>query len=97
MSDDDVFQLLQTLIEGSELEATRLPDGSAVVLDMPGHRVLTLSPTGAALFAAAVDGDATIEALTDRLVCSFDVDIETARRDTEAFVKSLVSILTDGG
>jgi hypothetical protein len=95
MSEDHVVRLLRNLIEEKQLDSTSLPDGSAVVLDIGGHRVLTLSATGAVLLAAAMDGDATIEELAARLPRVFDVDIHTARRDTEAFVNSLVSILAD--
>ena len=77
----------------ADLQYTVLPDGSSVLLDISGHRVLTLSDTGTYLMQQLRDGTATVDMLAKRLTQEFDVDDDTARRDTQEFVDALSAAL----
>ncbi len=71
-----------------------LADGSGVVLDMSGLRVLSLNRTGMLVLDSMASGITQIDQLTKRLTESYDVDGETATRDVEELLQELDRLLT---
>lgn len=63
-------------------------DGELVILDLASSAYLTTNVAGAALAKLLVE-ERSVEDLTAALVAEFDIDSDTARRDTEAFVAQL--------
>jgi hypothetical protein len=92
----DINHLAQ-LLAGSELEMTELPDGSAVLLDVAGHRVLTLSPTGNYLTSLVRSGATTLGECVDQLIATYDVERAIAEADVSAFMRELERALLPGG
>jgi len=88
MSTGSPQELLARLDTASFTE-TMLPDGSAVLLDVDSHRVLTLSATASFLVGELRRGAATDEALAAALTAHYDVDEETALRDVRVFLAAL--------
>jgi len=64
-------------------------DGEAVLLDLRSGRYFGLNATGARMWALLKDG-LELEAAAAGIVDEFDVDVERARADVQAFVDSLV-------
>ncbi|HEX9713096.1 MAG TPA: lasso peptide biosynthesis PqqD family chaperone [Actinomycetota bacterium] len=64
-------------------------DGEAVLLDLRSGRYFGLNATGARMWALLKDG-LELEAAAAGIVDEFDVDVEQARADVQAFVDSLV-------
>jgi hypothetical protein len=88
MTDSVPESLLERLGAG-DLALTVLPDGSAVILDVAGHQVLSLSKTGVVLVEQMRSGAGRIDDLAAALVQRFDVEMDEARRDTLEFVETL--------
>jgi hypothetical protein len=79
---------------GGDLGLTVLPDGSGVMLDMSGHRVLSLSKTGVVLVEQMQAGRCRLDDLATALVEGFDVGFDEARRDAGEFLASLNEALS---
>lgn len=61
-------------------------DGELVVLDPENERMHTLNPTAAFIFEA-VDGQRTLEEIWKRVAAHFEIDAETAERDTREVLR----------
>jgi hypothetical protein len=96
MKSDDVTQA-RVLLKSPALSQTALPDGSSVILDIDRHQVLSASEVGTFVLDAIRDGADSLEEVTRRIVCEFDVDAERARQDAAAFIAELVQVLTASG
>lgn len=83
-------QLVQR-VESGDLNTSWLADGSGVILDIENHQVLTLNDTGVVLFKALQLRHFTIDELANALLLEFDVDLDTAEKDAELFVQSILS------
>ena len=77
-------------LRSGRFAVARLPDGSGVLLEVEGLRVLSLNETGMAVLDAIGNGLTTTDGLVSELVRTFDVDEATARRDLEAFLAGLL-------
>ncbi len=86
-------KLAAWLVDGT-LDATHLPDGTAVILDARSNRVITLSDT-AAFIIARLQSEPGLEvhALSEQMAASFKVDRETAARHISELVDGLVQAL----
>jgi hypothetical protein len=74
-----------------------LADGSGVLLDLEGMRVLSLNATGAFLLDRIAAGAGSAGALAAELAAAFEVDQETARQDVEELLADLEKALSRGG
>jgi hypothetical protein len=61
-------------------------DGELVVLDPENERMHTLNPTAAFIFDA-VDGQRTREEIWKRVAAHFEIDPDTAERDTREVLR----------
>lgn len=90
-------QSLQRLSErllAAGMERTELPDGSAVILDLTGNRVLTFSASGAYLIGVIQAGKVDSEQeLAGILAEHYGIDQTQASADTREFVSSLQQAL----
>jgi hypothetical protein len=64
-------------------------DGEAVLLDLRSGRYFGLNGTGARVWALLKDGLERVD-IAEQLVEEFDVDVDTARADVDAFVDTLI-------
>jgi len=71
-----------------------LADGSGVLLDIEGMRVLSLNATGAFLLDEIAAGALHTQELVDRLTEAFEVDRITAAGDVEELVEDLERVLS---
>jgi hypothetical protein len=74
-------------------DMTVLPDGSAVLLDLDGGQVLTLSETGTFLVERLQHGTTETDALAADLCDAYAVEPDQARRDVDAFLRELAASL----
>jgi len=88
----DVERLAEKLSD-PDLGETLLPDGSGVLLDIEGHRVLSLSRTAVFLVHQIRNGITSSEGLAERLCERFNIDPATAQKDTVDFLADLASAL----
>ena len=63
-------------------------DGQIVVLDLESSRYVTVSGAGAVIWERLIPGASLDEIVAD-LVEVFDIDVATARSDSEAFLGEL--------
>lgn len=64
-------------------------DGELVILDLQNSAYLTTNAVGA-LLAKYLTEERSADELATLLVDTYDIDAETARRDSQAFVQQLV-------
>ena len=79
-----------TPIDIPEEVLSRELDGEAVLLDLRSGKYFGLNGTGAVIWAAMNDGLEPPQ-MAERLANGFDVTVEQARADVDAFIESLVS------
>jgi hypothetical protein len=87
------LSLLTSRLTTLDLDTQPLPDGSAVMLDLDGHRVLNLSPTAALIVRMLQSGVVDRQALLDKVLESFDVDRAVAASDLDGFLHRLQEVL----
>lgn len=87
------LQDLANRLNDPELGRTELPDGTSIILDISGHQVLSLSQTGTFVAQEIRNGATSVDDLADRLTAHYEVDAETARRDSLKFVEDLSKAL----
>jgi len=75
------------------IECTALADGSAVLLDLGGHQVVSLNRTGAFLVQALLQHGGDPAELTRRLAERYAVTPEQAASDVDAFLGDLAVTL----
>jgi hypothetical protein len=82
-------------IQNSGFDTTFLPDGSAVMLDLTGHRILTLSPTAAFVVSMLRDGVYEVHEHIQSITEHFDVGRSLATADLEHFLTELERVLDE--
>jgi hypothetical protein len=82
MNDESRFRLRKNGVSWREL------DGQIVVLDLESSKYVTVSGAGAVIWEHLVAG-ASLDELVDALIEVFDIDVATARVDTESFLDDL--------
>lgn len=82
-SDTDRFELRDDLVV-EEI------DDEIVVLDLEGNQYFGLNEVGWLIWRAIEEDDAALADIVDRIVDGFDVDADTAREDTKAFIGQLL-------
>jgi hypothetical protein len=90
---DLVSPALVVRLRYDDCDPTVLPDGSGVLLDLDGHRVVSLSKTGVALVQYIRSGVDSLDALARMLAERYDVEFLEARQDAEDFVNELTRAL----
>lgn len=75
------------------LTVNPLDDGSGVVVDTRGERLLTMNATGMALVEAIEAGADDEAALTAALARRFEVENDRALADARTFIKHLAEAL----
>lgn len=85
---------LAELLDSSRYRRKTLADGSGVVLDMTGMRVLSLNRTGMFVLDEIAGGARRSELLERRLTEAFEVDAETAAHDLTELLEDLDRLLT---
>lgn len=87
------FDHIRKAFADDRLTTNSLDDGSGVVLDMAGERLLTMNATGMALVQAIESGTTDEAALAEVLTSRFEVDHERALDDVRRFVERLAAVL----
>lgn len=88
-----VIPAIAAALESDRLLFKTLTDGSGVVLDLEGSRVLALNATGMFVVKRIQQGFTALEDLVEALTAEFEVDTETARRDIDSLLAALHSQL----
>jgi len=81
-----------SVVRQSDRTASRVVDGSAVVIVIDEQKLHTLNEVGTFVWSAAGTDGCPIESIVDRLVEEFDVDRERATEDVLGFVEQLVGL-----
>ena len=84
---------LRDFLASPQLATTQLEDGSAVLLDIDGHQVLSLNETGMFLVGLLREGAADIQTLVQGLKVEFDVDSGSAANDVERFLADFSALI----
>jgi hypothetical protein len=92
MSDARVGRLGE-LVRSERFTRTALADGTGVVLDAEGMRLISLNQTAMCLLEALASG-ADLDTLVERLVRDFEVSGPTAREDVERFLGELMGFVS---
>jgi hypothetical protein len=87
------FSDLRKLLGSDRFTHRTLADGSGVLLDVEGMRVLSLDASGAFLLEQIAAGVDDPESLTTRLAESFEVDAAIAANDVRELVERLRRVL----
>lgn len=88
---------LKPLLESDQLTFTAMADGTAVLLDLDGHQVLSLNTTGALIVRELYAGAANAHDLAAHVMKAFDIDQATAERDVAEFLTQLRALLSQQG
>jgi hypothetical protein len=88
----ELAQITKRLASG-DFDMTELPDGSAVILDMAGHRVLTLSSTATVIVSMLRQSVTDVGAITRCIVSEFEVEPAVAEADIRRFLDALAAAL----
>jgi hypothetical protein len=80
---------LGSLLRSEKYSQTKLADGTGVLLNVDGLRVLTLNETGMFLVEEIQGGVDDLSTLVGRMATEFDVDDITAKKDVEGFLSEL--------
>lgn len=86
---------LSRLLSSKAVSHARLADHSGVILDIDSLQVFSVNDTGMCLVEALRDGVEDHDGLVQRIVDEFDVDLQTAAKDVDAFVDELARHLVD--
>jgi len=79
---------MSVFVRRGERLAARKVGGEMVILSADDSSLVVLNEVGTAIWEAA-DGATTLQAIADRVSAVYDVDVETARRDVDDFVRAL--------
>lgn len=77
----------------SSMTFTRLADGSGVLLDIEGRNVFSFNPTAMDALEQLVQGEHSLERLTEAIVERYDVSAASARADLDGFFQRLIELL----
>lgn len=75
------------------IELTTLADGTAVLLDLDGHRVLTLNATGTWIMQQVLGGAASTEAIGRSLSELHGISTNRAQSDVREFLSAINDVL----
>jgi hypothetical protein len=89
----DAIRIVRDALASQRLTINALDDGSGVLLDIDGEKLLTLNRSGMTLVRAIEEGAEDAAALRERLCARFDVDAERAETDAAAFVQEVAQAL----
>lgn len=89
------IEALSALLGSARYRHKTLADGSGVVVDTADMRVLSLNRTGMFVLDQIAGGATRRALLEQRLIETFEVDRDTARRDLEELLRDLDRHLTD--
>jgi len=93
MFDQQRLNALADLLRSAATDIQVLPDGSAVMLDLERHRVLTFSHTGLHVFELLQRGLTNPHALVADFASSFSIDQGRAEHDVALFLAELEEVL----
>jgi hypothetical protein len=79
------------------IELTTLADGSAVLLDLDGHRVLTLNATGTWIMQQVLESEASADAIARSLSEKHRIPPDRAQSDVNEFLSALSRTLSPDG
>jgi len=92
MSDGHIDQTRHAL-DAERLTINALDDGSGVLLDVEGERLLTLNASGMRLIRAIADHAASAEELGARMASEYDVTPDRAEADARMFIDHVARAL----
>ena len=81
-----------SVVRQSARTASRVVDGSAVVIVIDEQKLHTLNEVGTVVWSAAGTEGCRLEAIVDRIVDEYEVERERAERDVLAFAQELVAL-----
>lgn len=85
------LEQLQHYLDSGRLTISALDDGSGVVLDVEGEKLVSLNATGLAIVQSAADGAASEQDLAAALAERFAVAPDAARADVRTFLARLMA------
>ena len=85
---------LSARLRDDQITDTVLEDGSGVLLDLGGQRVLSLNDTGMLLVSQLREGVADKNQLLDAMTKTFEVDVEQAESDVDSFLLELQALFS---
>lgn len=80
---------IRQAIESKRLTVNRLDDGTAVLLDIEGEKLMTLNASALRLIDWIEIGVDSVEELGNRLTEIYEVDLERATADARGFVEDV--------
>lgn len=86
---EDAIARIATALDDKRLTINALDDGSGVVLDVDGERMLTANATGIAVVRAIAEGHRSAPAVANAIAERFDVTQRQALEDVTEFVRSI--------
>jgi hypothetical protein len=81
-----------SVVRHSDRTASRVLDGSAVVIVIDEQKLHTLNEVGTVVWSTAGTEGRSVESIVDRVVEEFDVERERALEDVLGFVEELVGL-----
>lgn len=88
LGDDRLIDLAQYLVPHSQV-ATRIVDGTAIIVLASSGEVQILNQVGTRIWELAGDNQ-SLQQIVDAIQTEYDVSAEQARQDVQSFVQSLV-------
>jgi len=86
---DRRIDLIAKALAKKRLTINPLDDGSGVVLDVEGEKLLTMNATGMTIIQAIEDGAHSVGAIARVVTSVFEVDDAAADQDVHAFVENV--------
>jgi hypothetical protein len=86
---------LADMLGHPDVDQTPLPDGTMVILDIPGHQVVSLSQTATYIVSLLREGVRDQEELVARIAARYEIDEATAHADAGKFIQELIQTLAD--
>ena len=80
---------VDSCISKNENVPWRIIEGEAVIVNVDESEVIHLNPVGAEIWNS-IDGKKSVGEIVDHICEQFEVDKQTAKRDTLEFLKKLV-------
>lgn len=87
------IEWLRENIAGGRLTISRLDDGSGVVLDMQGEKLLEMNASALAMVQAVADGAETEQAVAEQISARCGAPTDRVARDVREFFSQLVASL----
>jgi hypothetical protein len=87
------IEQIRCALDRQRLTVNRLDDGTAVLLDIEGEKLMTLNATALRVIDGICDGLDTTDALGHRLTEVYEVEFERAAQDASALVDRLADVL----